>query len=50
MNAVGINDLGLFCAAVFLLNITPGPDTAYIIGRSVAQGRRFHLAARAICA
>ena len=39
MNAFGINDLGLFCAAVFLLNITPGPDTAYIIGRSVAQGR-----------
>lgn len=39
MNALGINDLGLFCAAVFLLNITPGPDTAYIVGRSVAQGR-----------
>jgi RhtB (resistance to homoserine/threonine) family protein len=29
----------LFVAAVFLLNVTPGPDTAYIVGRSVAQGR-----------
>ncbi|ARK97276.1 LysE family translocator [Burkholderia pseudomallei] len=35
----GITHLGLFMAAVFLLNITPGPDTAYIVGRSVAQGR-----------
>ena len=39
MNTFGIIDPGLFCAAVFLLNITPGPDTAYIVGRSVAQGR-----------
>ncbi|WJF90135.1 LysE family translocator [Paraburkholderia bonniea] len=28
-----------FLLAVFLLNVTPGPDTAYIVGRSVAQGR-----------
>ncbi|WP_323119497.1 LysE family translocator [Burkholderia alba] len=35
----GITHLGLFVVAVFLLNITPGPDTAYIVGRSVAQGR-----------
>lgn len=35
----GITHLGLFVAAVFLLNVTPGPDTAYIVGRSVAQGR-----------
>jgi len=39
MNLLGISDLGLFCAAVLLLNATPGPDTAYIVGRSVAQGR-----------
>ncbi|WP_050468753.1 LysE family translocator [Herbaspirillum chlorophenolicum] len=39
MNALGITDFSLFCLAVFLLNLTPGPDTAYIIGRSVAQGR-----------
>jgi RhtB (resistance to homoserine/threonine) family protein len=35
----GITHFGFFIAAVFLLNITPGPDTAYIVGRSVAQGR-----------
>lgn len=35
----GISGLGLFCLTVLLLNATPGPDTAYIIGRSVAQGR-----------
>jgi len=39
MNIFGISDFGLFCLAVFLLNLTPGPDTAYIVGRSVAQGR-----------
>lgn len=39
MNLLGISDFGLFCAAVLLLNATPGPDTAYIVGRSVAQGR-----------
>ncbi|CAG2132446.1 Leucine efflux protein [Cupriavidus yeoncheonensis] len=36
---LGITDLPFFVGAVFLLNITPGPDTAYIVGRSVAQGR-----------
>ena len=36
---LGLHDLGWFVAAVFLLNITPGPDTAYIVARSVAQGR-----------
>src|SRR5476651_2524767 len=39
MNLFGISDFGLFCLAVLLLNATPGPDTAYIVGRSVAQGR-----------
>lgn len=39
MTFFGIADFGLFCAAVLLLNATPGPDTAYIVGRSVAQGR-----------
>ncbi|NHL67784.1 LysE family translocator [Burkholderia ambifaria] len=36
---LGITHFGFFVFAVFLLNITPGPDTAYIVGRSVAQGR-----------
>lgn len=35
----GIHDFGLFLAAGILLNLTPGPDTAYILGRSIAQGR-----------
>src|SRR5436309_2319477 len=35
----GIHDFGLFLAAGILLNLTPGPDTIYILGRSVAQGR-----------
>lgn len=39
MNMLGIFDFGLFLVAVLLLNATPGPDTAYIIGRSLAQGR-----------
>src|SRR5947208_7560208 len=32
--------LGAFFAAAFLLNIAPGPDMLYVIGRSVGQGRR----------
>src|SRR6202022_5656 len=36
---VGIHDFGLFLAAGILLNLTPGPDTVYILGRSIAQGR-----------
>lgn len=36
---LGITGFSLFVLAVFLLNVTPGPDTAYIVGRSVAQGR-----------
>jgi RhtB (resistance to homoserine/threonine) family protein len=35
----GIHDFGLFLAAGVLLNLTPGPDTAYILSRAVAQGR-----------
>jgi hypothetical protein len=33
----GIHDFGLFLAAGVLLNLTPGPDTAYILGRTVAR-------------
>jgi threonine/homoserine/homoserine lactone efflux protein len=35
----GIHNFELFLAAGILLNLTPGPDTAYILGRSIAQGR-----------
>jgi threonine/homoserine/homoserine lactone efflux protein len=37
---IGITDLWLFVAAGLLLNITPGPDMAYIIGRSAQLGLR----------
>jgi RhtB (resistance to homoserine/threonine) family protein len=40
MDFLGITGFSLFCLAVLLLNATPGPDTAYIVGRSVAQGRK----------
>ncbi len=36
----GIVHAGIFCVAVLLLNLTPGPDTAFIVGQSVAHGRR----------
>jgi threonine/homoserine/homoserine lactone efflux protein len=36
----GIQDLWLFILSGLLLNITPGPDTAYIVGRSVQMGWR----------
>ena len=37
---LGINELWLFILSGLLLNVTPGPDTAYIIGRSVQLGWR----------
>jgi threonine/homoserine/homoserine lactone efflux protein len=36
----GIHDIALFIAAGLLLNLTPGPDMAYIAARSVAGGFR----------
>jgi threonine/homoserine/homoserine lactone efflux protein len=40
----GIHDFGLFLITGILLNLTPGPDTAYILGRSIAQGREAGIA------
>ena len=37
---LGIQEFWLFIISGLLLNITPGPDTAYIIGRSVQMGWR----------
>jgi threonine/homoserine/homoserine lactone efflux protein len=37
---LGIHDLPLFIASGLLLNVTPGPDTAYIVGRSAQLGWR----------
>jgi len=41
----GITDLPLFIAAGLLLNITPGPDLLFIVGRATAQGVRAGVAA-----
>lgn len=35
----GIHDFPVFLITGILLNLTPGPDTFYILGRSLAQGR-----------
>jgi len=46
----GIHDFGMFLAAGILLNLTPGQDTLYIVGRSIAQGRSVGIsAALGIC-
>jgi threonine/homoserine/homoserine lactone efflux protein len=37
---LGIHDFPLFVISCILLNVTPGQDTMYILGRSVAQGRQ----------
>jgi threonine/homoserine/homoserine lactone efflux protein len=37
---LGIHELWLFIISGLLLNVTPGPDTAYIVGRSVQMGWR----------
>jgi threonine/homoserine/homoserine lactone efflux protein len=42
---LGIHELWLFVISGLLLNVTPGPDTAYIVGRSVQLGWRGGVAA-----
>ncbi|KAA0073890.1 LysE family translocator [Tardiphaga sp. P9-11] len=42
---LGIHGLWLFILSGILLNVTPGPDTAYIVGRSVQMGWRGGVAA-----
>ncbi len=39
MTLPGTQHLGIFIMAGLLLNVTPGPDTMYILGRTLAQGR-----------
>jgi threonine/homoserine/homoserine lactone efflux protein len=41
---LGIHDYGLFVAAGVFLNLTPGQDTLYIVGSSIAYGRRTGIA------
>src|SRR6266481_2077176 len=40
MDVLGIHEIWLFIISGLLLNVTPGPDTAYIVGRSVQMGWR----------
>jgi threonine/homoserine/homoserine lactone efflux protein len=48
---LGTHDLPLFILSGLLLNLTPGPDTLYIVGRSATQGwRAGTVAALGICA
>ncbi|WP_369789724.1 LysE family translocator [Rouxiella sp. WC2420] len=35
-----ITHFGLFLISIFFLCITPGPDLAYVVGQSVANGKR----------
>lgn len=41
----GTHDLWLFVLSGLLLNVTPGPDTLYILGRSSTSGVRAGVAA-----
>jgi RhtB (resistance to homoserine/threonine) family protein len=41
---LGIQHYWVFLAAGVLLNLTPGQDTLYIVGRSLAHGRRVGIA------
>lgn len=34
----GIQSFELFCLSAIVLSITPGPDTFYILGRTISQG------------
>lgn len=43
--ALGITSLPLFITAGLLLNITPGPDLLFVIGRAAAHGVRAGVAA-----
>ncbi len=37
---LGIHDFPMFLAAAVMLAVLPGPDTLYVLGRTVAQGKR----------
>jgi threonine/homoserine/homoserine lactone efflux protein len=41
---LGIHDYWLFVAMGLMLNLTPGQDTLYILGSSIAAGRRIGVA------
>ena len=35
----GIHHFELFCVSALILTVTPGPDTFYILGRTMSQGK-----------
>jgi len=37
---LGIQHFEIFLIAGIILNLTPGPNTIYILSRSIAQGKR----------
>lgn len=41
---LGIQDYSIFVATAVLLNLTPGPDTLFILGNSISQGRHAGIA------
>lgn len=36
----GIQNFELFCLSAIILSVTPGPDTFYILGRTISQGTK----------
>jgi len=36
----GIQNFELFCLSAVVLSVTPGPDTFYILGRTISQGTK----------
>src|SRR5260370_30722422 len=44
LTMLGIHDYWLFVATGVLLNLTPGQDTLYILGRCIAHGRQIGVA------
>ncbi|MBL4580575.1 MAG: hypothetical protein JKY29_02060 [Gammaproteobacteria bacterium] len=40
-----LNDLLLFTAAAFIMNLSPGPSSFYVMARTIAQGASAGLAA-----
>lgn len=40
----GIQNFELFCLSAVILSVTPGPDTFYILGRTISQGKNSGIA------
>ena len=40
----GIQNFELFCLSAIVLSVTPGPDTFYILGRTISQGTKSGIA------